>query len=182
MKQIRAGLIAAGALVATLGAADLTAQANAADGRMAMRGTRGAGNGVEQVMSLRERLELSEDQISRLDEIRRAMVSQRTAAQADMAEMRSQLQAGQIRQSEMMAFLEERRDAASATRPDVRAQIEEILDEAQLESLEELQGQRRAFLRGQATARARGGRALRGQTRGDDQRGARLNRGFRGRR
>ena len=182
MKHIRAGLIAAGALIATLGAADLTAQANAADGPRAMRGARGAGNGVEQIMSLRERLELSDNQISRLDEIRRAMVSQRTAAQAEMAEMRSQLQAGQIRQSEMMAFLEDRRDATSATRTNVREQIEGILDETQLESLEELQGQRRAFVRGQVTARARGGRALRGQNRGDDQRGTRFNRGFRGRR
>lgn len=182
MKNIRAGLIAVGALVATLGAADLAAQANAGDGRRAMRGARGVGSGVELIMSQRERLELTEDQISRLDAIRRATVSQRAAAQAEMAEMRSRLQAGQIRQSEMMAFLEERRDAAPAARTDVQEQIAGILTDAQLETVDQMQSQRRAFVRGQASVRSRAGRSLRGQNRVGVQRGTPFNRGFRGRR
>lgn len=188
MQKIKIGLFALGALM-TLGVAGATAQNGALDGQRAMRAG-GGGNGIERIMSLRERLELSDDQVAQLDGIRRTNVARRSAEQAEMAEMRSQLQAGQIRQSDMMAFLEERRDAAPAAREGVQEQVESILTEDQLESLGELQARGRAFVQGRASARrgasARGQRGTRGPSgfrgqRGINRRAPGWNRDFRGR-
>lgn len=118
------------------------------------------GSAVESIMSMRDRLELTDDQISALDRIRAERVQERSTLQAEMAEMRSRLQAGQIRQSEMMAFLEDRADARRDDAEERQAEIEAILDEAQIEMLDDLRTRTRAFVRGRASAR--GGRGVRG--------------------
>ncbi|MBM4183528.1 MAG: hypothetical protein FJ207_04785 [Gemmatimonadetes bacterium] len=71
-----------------------------------------AGQGIEAIIRARETLELTDAQIQQLDAIRREMVAQRTAEQAEMAELRSRLAAGQIRQSEVMGAREDRQAAA----------------------------------------------------------------------
>jgi len=124
MKRIRGGAVVVGAIVA-LGAADVAAQ------------------GVEQVMRERERLELTEDQLTRLDELRRESVEQRTAGMTQLQELRSQLAAGQIRRSEMMAFMEDRRDERQTLAEQRREQIEAVLTEAQLETLQDLRRRNR---------------------------------------
>lgn len=131
-----------------------TAQA-APERRRAVRGS-----AVESIMSMRDRLELTDDQISALDRIRAERVQERSTLRAEMAEMRSRLQAGQIRQSEMMAFLEDRADARRDDAEERQAEIEAILDEAQIEMLDDLRTRTRAFVRGRASAR--GGRGVRG--------------------
>jgi chromosome segregation ATPase len=114
-----------------------------------------AAQGVEAIMRARETLALTEDQISRLDAIRREVVAERSAAQAEMAELRSQLSAGQIRQSQLMAAQEERADAAQGRAEDVRARVDAVLTEEQRAQVEQMRtraqrggGRRPAVARG----------------------------------
>jgi hypothetical protein len=95
-----------------------------------------AGQGVEAIMRARETLALTEDQISRLDAIRREIVAERSREQAEMAELRSQLAAGQIRQSQVMAAQEERQAAAEGRLEERRARIDAVLTEEQRASVE----------------------------------------------
>jgi chromosome segregation ATPase len=116
-----------------------------------------AAQGVEAILRARGTLALTEDQISRLDAIRREVVAERSAAQAEMAELRSQLSAGQIRQSQLMAAQEERADAAQGRAEDVRARVDAVLTEDQRAQVEQLRtrGQRGGARR---PGMARGGR------------------------
>jgi hypothetical protein len=97
-----------------------------------------AAQGVEAIMRARETLALTDDQISRLDAIRREVVAQRSAEQAEMAELRSQLSAGQIRQSQLMAAQEGRADAAQGRAEDVRARVDAVLTEEQRAQVDQL--------------------------------------------
>jgi hypothetical protein len=95
-----------------------------------------SGQGVEAIMRARESLALTEAQISQLDAIRREIVAERSAEQAEMAELRSQLSAGQIRQSEVMAAQEDRQAAAEGRVEARRARIDAVLTEEQRASVE----------------------------------------------
>lgn len=117
---------------------------------------------IEAVMAMRERLSLTDDQIARLDDLRAESVERRSAAQAEVAEMRSRLAAGQIQRSEMMAFIEDRQAQAGDVREEQRARLESVLDATQLETLLEARGRTRAFARGRASARRGGRDGLRG--------------------
>jgi len=117
MKGMRKGVIVFAALAA-LGAVDV------------------AGQGVEAIMRARETLALTDAQISQLDAIRRQIVAERSAENAEMAELRSQLAAGQIRQSQVLAAQEERQAAAEAQMEARRARIDAVLTEEQRASVE----------------------------------------------
>jgi len=152
MKVMTGGAIVLSVLMATA-ASDIQAQDASVDS-VNRRGRRIGGQGIEMIMSMRERLELTEDQLASLEEMRRGSVETRNARAAEMAEMRSQLQAGQIRRSDMMAFMEDRRDAAGDVAAEHRQRIEGILTEAQIETLQA------ASRRGQRAVR--GGQRVRG--------------------
>lgn len=156
MMKMNGGALALVAL-AVLGANDLSAQAEATQRRPGPRG----GADAETIMAMRDRLELTEEQIAALDEIRSETVALRSSHRSAMAEMRSRFQAGEIERSELMAFMEDLRSSAPATREQRRERIEAVLDEAQLETLSRIRAERRAFARGRASAR-RGGPAMRG--------------------
>ena len=147
----KSGLLVLSALL-LFGPTDIGAQETAdVTSRPALR----RGVDVESIMSMRERLALTEDQLAALDAIRSETVRLRTAEMAEGAEMRSRLRAGLIRPSEMMAFMEDRRDANAGVAEERRERIEAVLDEAQLESLRELSTGGRAFMRGRAGMRGR---------------------------
>ena len=140
---------------------------------------------VEAIMAMRERLSLTDDQIGRLDDLRAESVERRSMAQAELAEMRSRLAAGQIQQSDLMAFIEDRRATSGDLREEERSRLEGVLDAEQLESLQELRIRGRSFAAGRSSAR-RGGRngmrSGRGTIRsGRDVRGSRIDRARRGR-
>ena len=140
---------------------------------------------VEAIMAMRERLSLTDDQIGRLDDLRAESVERRSMAQAELAEMRSRLAAGQIQQSDLMAFIEDRREASGDLREEERSRLEGVLDAEQLESLQEFRTRGRSFAAGRSSAR-RGGRngirSGRGAIRsGRDVRGSRIDRARRGR-
>lgn len=108
-------------------------------GALALFGAGSAsGQSVEAIMRARETLALTDDQIGRLDAIRREIVSQRSAEMAEMSELRSQLAAGQIRQSEVMAAQEDRQAAAEGRAEERRARIDAVLTEEQRAQVEQL--------------------------------------------
>jgi hypothetical protein len=167
MKRTMKGWVVLAAL-ASVGASDIAAQ-DAPEQQQRLR----AGPRVEAIMQMRERLELTEQQIADLEVIRRETVQERSAQRAEMDEMRSQLAAGQIRRSEMMAFMEDRRDAARGATDQRRARIEGVLTEAQLEQVQELRTRARAFARGRASVRGSDRPGFRGRpgVRSGDRRG-----------
>ena len=156
MKRTMGAVVVLSALVAT-SATDIAGQDEVED-RLRLRGTQG----VEAVMQMRDRLELTEDQITNLDAIRQESVQRRTAEAAELAEVRSQFAAGQIARSDVMAFMEDRRGSDESVADQQRERIDAILTEAQLESLQEARGRTRAFARGRSGARRGGRSALRG--------------------
>lgn len=112
---------------------------------------------VESVMSMRERLGLDESQLEELEAWRTERLARLNERRARMEDMRSRVRAGQIDRSEMRALLEGRREELRSTRDDARARLEGILDAGQLETLDGVIRERRAFARGRASA-GRGGR------------------------
>jgi hypothetical protein len=65
-------------------------------------------------------------------------VQERTAEMVEMQELRSQLDAGQIQRSQMMAFMEERQAARQGVAEQRRARIEAVLTESQLEMVQDM--------------------------------------------
>ena len=163
----RAALLTGAALALFLGS---EAHAQDTEGRRGSRMTASP----ERIMSMRERLGLTEDQLQALEQLRAEDVDQRARRRAQMDEMRSRLRAGEIERDEMRAFMEELRDGQSNA-GDRSARVEGILTEDQLESLQEVRTRRAGFrgnrgsVRG-GRAQVRGGRAQirgpRAQTRG----------------
>lgn len=118
--------------------------------------------GVEGILRLRERLELTDDQVARLDALRAEAVQRRTEHQAQMAELRSRLAAGQIERSEIENVMRTRREGSAAVREQMLERLDGILTDTQREELDQLRRERRAFLRGRASARRGGPGMMRG--------------------
>ena len=114
------------------------------------------------VISMRDRLELDDEQIGHLDAWRGEQVARRNEERAGMQEMRSQLRAGQIERSEVMAYMEQRRDVVRASGEQSRVRLEGILNVSQLQAYDSVVRERRAFAKGRASAM----RGTRGGVRG----------------
>jgi len=160
MNGKKSGLIALSVLF-TLGAAGLNAQEPVQERQHA--GLR-RGPSTEALLSSREELGLTDDQVAALEALRAEGVQRRSSEAAELAELRSQLAAGQIRRSELMAFHEERAEAREALQAQHRERVEGVLDADQLARVEQFRLEADAFRRGRASAR--GERGMRG-SRGD---------------
>ncbi len=168
MKIIKAG-------VALLAVLTLSTQALEAQ----QRGRRGRGPafgqlGAEQILRARERLNLTEAQISDLEELRKETLAARRTQMGATMELRSRAQAGDTAAfAELRTLSRTQREAAQARRDEYRNRINGILTEEQ-------QGQLPSVGR-RSMARGRGfqGRSPRG-FRGPGTRGVRPGRGFRG--
>ena len=156
MERTTGILIALSALVA-ISAIDIAAQ-DEVETRRVVRGT----PGVEAIMGMREALALTEEQIADLDAIRRESVQRRNTDLAELAEVRSQFAAGQIERSEVMAFMEGRRDANQGVEERQRERLDAILTEAQVESLHEARGRTLRFAGRRDSARRGNGNRFRG--------------------
>ena len=122
-----------------------------AQGRDATRGS------VEQVMRMRDRLALSEQQVAELDQIRQELVAERAERQARIAELRSRTLAGQADGEELREAMQAEREALGAQRESQRERVLAVLDEAQRDSLEQLGARARAFRMGRESGlRGRG--------------------------
>jgi chromosome segregation ATPase len=132
---MKRGLMVIGWLL-VVGAGEIAAQQGPQ--RRARMGMEIRGSEVEAILRLRDRLELTEDQVARLDEVRRESVARRSEQMARMAELRSQLAAGQVRRSELMAAMEEHQDANRAFAQERQEFVDGLLTEAQRATLDEL--------------------------------------------
>ena len=169
MNKITLGILALGLLLGA-GALELNAQQN-----RGMRGPpnlrqgnaqqfRGPGvfgkpgfnrtplSGPEQIIQMRERLQLTDEQINQLDDIRRENVQRRTTAMAEMAELRSQATAGLINRSDVMSRLKARGEEGQAVVKPAELvmsiltdQQRDILREAKMRSLRARSGKARGM-------------------------------------
>ena len=162
----RAAILAA---VLALAPLHIAAQQGPRAQRGQAAGPRGAG--VEMILRQRETLELADDQIKQLDQIRQEAVQRRSAHQAEMAELRSKVLAGELTVADVRAQAAARRTAAQAIQAAQRERVEAVLNDAQKQKIQEWQGRARAFQMGRMSA-------MRGQ-RGFQRPGA-WNRGMRG--
>ncbi len=153
MKRTMGGAALLAALVA-LAPAQLDAQAGLR-GQRAM-GPALRGGGVEMILNQKERLELTDDQVKQLDQIRQEAVQRRTEHQAQVAELRSKVRSGQEKPAALREQVEARRQVAAAMREAQRARVEGILNDAQKEELQDWAQQGRAFRMGRQSA-LRGG-------------------------
>jgi hypothetical protein len=136
------------------------------DAQQGMRGQRGQvvesrGAGIEMIMRQKDRLELTEAQVNRLDEIRKESVQRRTAHQAQMAELRSKVAAGRMDRAALREQVLAMRQGAGAVQTQQRERVEAVLNDAQKEKLEQWGRQARAFRMGRQSA-LRGGQGQMG--------------------
>ena len=173
MKMTMGGFLVLATLFST-GMTDVTAQQGRRGPQLrGVEGRQGArqDGGVESIMSLRARLELTEDQMDQLDAIRRENLRLRTAAMAEMTEVKSQYAAGLIRRSDVMAAMEDREEARRGLAEQQRESLQAILTEGQQESLNSARRQARASR--SDGRRGRGGqRRFRGDGGGQQGRGS----------
>lgn len=153
MKRTMGGAVLLAALVA-LAPAQMDAQAGPR-GQRAM-GPALRGGGVEMILNQKERLELTDDQVKQLDQIRQEAVQRRTEHQAQMAEFRSKVRSGQEKPEALREQVAARREVAAAMQEAQRARVEGILNDAQKEELQDWAQQGRAFRMGRQSA-LRGG-------------------------
>ncbi len=109
-------------------------------------------SGPEQIIQMRERLQLTDEQINQLDDIRRENVQRRTTAMAEMAELRSQATAGLINRSDVMSRLKARGEEGQAVVKPAELvmsiltdQQRDILREAKMRSLRARSGKTRGM-------------------------------------
>jgi len=131
------------------------------DAQVGPRGQRGimaqsGGPGVEGILRQRERLELTDDQVAQLDRIRQELVAQRTSHQAEMADLRSKVRAGQLEASALQEQVQARQEAAEQFRTQNRERVKTVLTDAQKDQLQSWSDVARGFRMGQRAA-MRGG-------------------------
>ena len=151
---------AALALLLTVGASDVVGQigprgdgARRGEGVGERTGARGSGAAaLEGIIRLRDRLELTDAQVARLDALRSEEVARRARDAAELQELRSQLRAGTIEAPAAREGMQALREARQSTAEASRAAIAEILDDEQEAEVEELQARRRAFQAGRRSA------------------------------
>lgn len=154
MKRMTSGAAVLAAMMA-VAPLHLQAQRGPRMGGEPAAGPRGAG--VEMILRQREQLQLTEGQVQQLDQIREEAVQRRTAHQAEMAELRSKVMAGEMKPEELRQSMQARRDAATEVATQQREKVEAVLTDAQKQKIEEWRSQARAFRMGRMSA-MRGGR------------------------
>jgi Spy/CpxP family protein refolding chaperone len=124
-----------------------------------------AAAGVEGILRMRERLELTDEQVARLDALRAERVERAAQRSREVGELQSRLRAGTAERTEVADQLSALRQGIRERAEADRAEVETILTEEQRATLQELQARRRAFEAGRRSGMREHGRALRGQER-----------------
>ena len=138
--NIRTTTVAALVLAAAtaLGAQDAEGQRR---GNMGMRGNTGmraGGTGlapVEQALRRADALELTEDQVTRLEALRVGALAERTANAARLMELASGVRAGTVERAAVREEMTALREAGATTRENLRDQLGDILTSDQQEEL-----------------------------------------------
>ena len=91
------------------------------------------GMGIERIMRMRDALELTDDQVRRLDELRREVLERRMERRGQIAELRSEVAAGLIEREEVREQVISLRDGMRETAEQRREQVMAILTDEQKE-------------------------------------------------
>jgi Spy/CpxP family protein refolding chaperone len=134
--------------------------------------------GIEGVMRMRDRLELTEAQIQQLEQIRQEAVERRNAHRSQMDELRSRVMAGQADAAELREQIEANRANSEEIRQAERERVEAILNEGQRNQLQQMRDRAQAFRMGRRSALRGEGRGM-GGARPGMRPGMRGGRGFR---
>jgi hypothetical protein len=119
----------------TLALASLTTTAVTAQARRADRPPR---TGVEDLLRLRTQLELTPEQVTRLQALREEALARRIATATEMMRLRSQVAAGEITREQFQVQLRTRREAARARMQEgTQERPAELLTETQRAKLQE---------------------------------------------
>lgn len=149
MKRMMSGAVVFTAVLA-LAPLHMAAQQGPRAQRAQAMGARGGG--VEMILRQRQTLELTENQIKQLDQIRQEAVQRRTAHQAEMAELRSKVMAGDMEPAALQEQVEARRIAAQAIQKGQQERVQAVLTDAQKQKIQQWTAQARAFQRGRMSA------------------------------
>lgn len=135
--------------------------------------------GVEGIMRMRDRLELTETQVQQLEQIRREAVERRNAHRSQMDELRSRVRAGEADAAELQEQMEAHRAMSQEMRQAQRERVDAILTEDQRSQLQQMRDRAQAFMMGRRSA-LRGGRQGMDGRRPGMRPGMRGDRGMRG--
>lgn len=125
----------------------------------AVQERREAGPGPELILRLREQLNLTEAQVSRLEALRQESVNRQRDRMAEMLDLRSRVQAGQVTREQMQERIRARAEAAQAEGQAPGERVRAVLTDQQRLQLAELQVQQ---LRRQVQMQQRGRPGIRG--------------------
>ena len=139
----------------------------------------GGGEGIAHVLQLRQTLELTDDQVTRLESLQADFREQREAHREQAEAFRNRLRDGEVTPNEAREWRESRRESMENTRQAHREMVRQMLTEEQRVKLDEIGQFRRSGMRSGARAGFRAGRMM--ERRGPMGPGMRGNRGFRGR-
>jgi hypothetical protein len=118
-----------------------------------------AGPGPEMILRLREQLNLTEAQVNRLEALRQESVNRQRERTAEILDLRSRMQAGQVTREQMQERMRARAEAAPAEGPAPGERVRAVLTDQQRLQLAELQVQQ---LRRQVQMQGRGRPGIRG--------------------
>lgn len=118
-----------------------------------------AGPGPEMILRLREQLNLTEAQVNRLEALRQESVNRQRERTAEMLDLRSRMQAGQVTREQMQERMRARAEAAPAEGQAPGERVRAVLTDQQRLQLAELQVQQ---LRRQVQMQQRGRPGIRG--------------------
>jgi hypothetical protein len=99
---------------------------------------------AERALRVREDLELSDDQVARIDALRQEELERLAAGEREMRDRTSRMRAGLLDEDSLGAYLRQHRDAQEDAQDQARGRLEEILTEEQREELREWRGPWRA--------------------------------------
>ena len=152
MKRIASSaVVIAIAVVLPLSAAN--AQRRQGGAREGMRAA-----GVENVLRMRERLELTDEQLTQLEELRVAALERRKTRMVEMMDLQSRRRAGDLEREEWRDVMAERRETNRTQGARQREQITAILTDEQRDRITSLRQQRAGTRRGARAGRFRNGR------------------------
>lgn len=114
--------------------------------------------GVENLLRMRKRLELTDGQLSQLEELRVAALERRKTRMAEMMDLQSRRRAGDLEREEWRDVMAERREANRMQGARQREQITAILTDEQRDRITSLRSRRAGSRRGARAGRFRNDR------------------------
>jgi hypothetical protein len=112
---------------------------------------------AERALHEREDLELTDDQVSRLDALRQEELERLATSEREMRDWTSRMRAGMLDEDSLRARMRQHRDAAEDAEDQARDRLEDILTEDQRDELQEKRGPWKAgaFMRPRALGKLR---------------------------